>query len=225
MGDTGTEETGGAGDIDLWGIKLAHHTTASFLTSANGLSGCNGDTIITILDEVGVAITSDDDSGFADRCSYLSNVLLEPGVYYVSVSTDRADADSFGYYLEIDLPLTEEVEPNNDAASANGPETVPFSVEGGVTQADDVDVFKFRLSSATDVVVSTTGPLATCAFATQLRVSHIDGTEMGVANGAPDPSSDVCAALPLSLGAGFYTVEVTGMDDIGPYVLNVVTSD
>jgi hypothetical protein len=90
-------------DADVWQVDLAATSRVTVATSNPAGGGCNGisggvDTEIFVYDGGGNEITSDDDSGVEQGCSFLSAVI-DPGTWYFGVEYWNRFSSSQGPYV------------------------------------------------------------------------------------------------------------------------------
>ena len=225
-------------DEDYWKIGLTHRTALTVQTTGPSGASCDGDTVITLFDDAGASLAIDDDGG-TGVCSRIQNHYLNPGVYYVRVQMhDDHDSmwgdDTFAYQLQVDAPLSIEMEPNHLTVVADDFGAPPFSVEGGIQRPGDVDLFVLDIATDTALNIYARGAAAVCEADLQVRVLADDGTTViasatdGLA--ANDRGAGACPLLVADdvaalnpLPAGSYFVEVSGdARAVGPYILNVL---
>ena len=121
----------------------------------------DGDSYLQLVDPHGHPIAHDDDSG-GGGWSRIS-VPLDPGDYYVIISKYALAEAEFEYHLTIEatprLACTPEREPNDDFTAPMRLGVLPVCVRPATLplEDEDVDLYQFRLSSTSRVVVEVNG--------------------------------------------------------------------
>jgi hypothetical protein len=235
-----------ASDVDIFWVDV--QTAGTELTAeTEAVTGLcidqDTDTFLELVNANGDVVRSNDDISSTNYCSRLTEAGLPAGRYYVRVT--RSPETSSGtprYRLILTLqasgssssssstgsvsasssggPPTLESEPNNDAAHAN-PLTRNSPCSGQITPGTDVDVFAFALGGTEFVVLETAAVSGTCADGTTdtvLTLRDSDGIEVGDSDDIG--VSNKCSRISRALGAGTYTVQISGTGMPG-YVLTL----
>ena len=223
-------------DKDYWSVVLTHFSNVTFETTGSSGTSCGGDTILRLYNSAGEHIISDDDGGNGN-CSRIQRNLV-PALYYLRAEMNDAHdglgTDDIHYQLLFNAPLNVELEPNDSTSLAGNFGAPPFSAEGGIQRAGDLDLYALNLSENMPLNIYARGVAHSCETDLRIRVLAEDGTTViasateGLAendrgDGAcPLLSADNIAEL-NPLPAGNYFVEVSGDEDnVGPYILNVI---
>lgn len=116
------------------------------------------------------------------------------------------------------LGLPNEVEPNNDVATANI--LVPGSyVVGNITTPDVRDVYSVVISTAGTYTFETTGLVGSCGMGqeldTSMQIQSQTGTQIGQNNDFVSATGRYCSRLQPTLEPGIYYVTITGTNANG----------
>lgn len=196
-------------DLDFWTFSLA--TLSQVVVETD----CTGDTTLTLFDSTLTQIGFDDDGG-AGLCSRLTT-MLDSGTYYVVVG-DFLNDGTLAYILELDCEVVttyDEVEPNDDPASAN-PIACGEGLTGSIDLATDVDYWSISITEPLRLVIvldcDSTDPA--------LRVLDSEGNEI-VSYDDDDPGR--CPSIDRAFAPGTYFIEISesGRDDTLAYTLRV----
>jgi hypothetical protein len=187
------------GDNDYFTFTLTQASLVELTTS--GYDIFDVDTTLDLYNSGGTLIASDEDGGdgFLSKIS----VVLQPGTYYVNVWSFFA-----GYYFPYGLTLTlsepplEEVEPNNDCATANAV-SLGDSVLANIDPAADYDSFRLTVPADGFVEVETSGSFGD----TVINLTTADGVTV---IGCDDDEGDgLFSRWSCCLPAGEYCVQVS----------------
>ena len=208
LGSTLEGVIGAAGDLDLFELDLsgesgprqvAIYSTSSYL-----------DAVGAILDYAGVSFDSSDDSALAvgdpDDRDFFIGQILEPGVYYVLVT-------SFGggtgpYQLNVGTV------PDQGGTATSAAKLSPDgSTLGFIDSRNDTDYFSLTLSDSAEVHIYTLGATDTVG---ELRDSS--GTVLAENDDSEFSAGRLSFFLGRNLAAGTYYVKVSGFgESLGAY--------
>ncbi|MBI1853543.1 MAG: PPC domain-containing protein [Planctomycetes bacterium] len=193
--DLATAAISPAGDKDVFRLTLNRTSDLAFYTTTSG------DSLLELFASDGTTlIDSDDDSG-EGLGSHLGRIDQAPGVYFIRVSAKNAD-DTFSYSLRFFCPsIVEELEPNDDIASASPASCVPGGLGGDISDSSDLDYWSFSVGTASHVAAYVfTVPEVSDHTLTLYRG---DGTYLGASHVTPE-SGILGARLEVGLPAGDY---------------------
>jgi hypothetical protein len=214
-------------DMFGWGIVNAYNS----LTQQNGPTRA---TLIRLIDATTGVVSRSTTVGSTGSFVF---TRVANGSFYVQAGDDESADGSigvpgrrFGWFggfgkptvlnvnsnsqaVAIVLGIPSEVEPNNDAASANV--LTPGSyVVGNITTPDTRDVYSVQIPTAGVYTFETSGLVGTCGFGVELdtfiSVAAQAGTAVGSNNDFISATGRFCSRVAPTLTPGIYYVTVTG---------------
>jgi hypothetical protein len=204
---------GVVGDFDVFAFDVTDWTVLTITTVTNE------DTEISLLNADGIVLASNDDYIVGEYWSWIEQEV-SPGGYYVMVWEHGDDNVIYDYTLTVTgSSCISEIESNDDATLADFLGDLPGQLcsNGSIDEPGDLDYYRFTVSMATDVSISTstTGD-------TEIALFDSVGNTLAVND---DVSvGDTSSRIELALAAGTYYVavrEFTGADWIDAYTLYV----
>ena len=94
------------GDYDLWRFSVPESSNLLFdawvYGTAGVLSSCNGDTVMTLHDEMGMQL-AEDNNGATNVCPAFRDMMLDPGIYYLKLRPRFPGNFDHEYYLDVTL--------------------------------------------------------------------------------------------------------------------------
>ncbi len=200
------------GDIDWFQVVVPARSTLTVRTF-----NCAGDTTMFLRDAAGTEIEFDDDDGDG-LCSLITRDVFA-GTYYVEIH-EFGDNGTVSYFVDATCtPLpTDEVEPNDNAGTAN-PIACGETKRGTHSPNSDVDFWVFSLAADATVIAT-----ANCDGDSVLRLFNSSVTQIAIDN---DSGPGLCSQIVQDLVAGTYYLAVNenGQDAIFSYDLSVVCAE
>jgi len=187
----------------------------------------SGDTVISVYNEAGDELFSDDDGGNNFWSSITEDLV--PGNYFVKI--EGIDYDSvfeYGVIVSMGCPIlcTDEIEPNDNLLGAHKlpafPDVSPrgLCLSGEISRSGDIDAVQFVLEEDATVVIETSGDSGDsyiCLYDAFEALIECDD----------DGGQGVWSKIEIFLRAGTYYVFVEGYDGLSvfEYVLEVSILD
>ncbi|MBM3852705.1 MAG: hypothetical protein FJ399_06075, partial [Verrucomicrobia bacterium] len=195
------------GDVDFFRVQVTDAGVLTVYTTGST------DTYGRLLDSSGTELASNDD---ATDLNFRLSRTVTAGTYYVSVR-HYSSGSTGAYVLRVELAGRTATPTTDDHGETRGTATsisVPSSTNGAINSAGDLDYFRVQVSSATTLVVYTTGSTDTYG-----RLLDSNGAVLA----SNDDATDLNFRLVRSLSAGTYFIEVRhySQGGTGAYVLRV----
>ena len=199
-----------ASDVNCFKFTLTTANTISI--SAYGPTSITGSLLSSthgkLYTSSGILIEENDNNGIQGH--FFIERVLSAGTYYVDVTTPTT-AGTY-YTLNVALPYSNDGTcPVNRAHATSS--TIPFVITGfQLDNSQDVDCFKFILTTESAIVISTTGSTNTFG-----KLYDYNGTLL---ESNADSGIDTNFLIERTLSSGTYYVEVTSQTVGGSYDLN-----